>query len=188
MVLGAIAGIVYLIPKLIVALGAAGGLAFGGAAASAATVPWAVPVASAGLGLAGGTLLIQILVKATREATKEPYDWVVPILGILGGLILDVAKEYALDNLVVKIALSAAVAFLIVVAGGCYKNGSLLWRIVAVLLVLLPPIYVLQQNLQASTADSFLAAVRGVPGTTWIRIGGFVVTGLGVGLLRYLTR
>ena len=182
--LGAIAGLAYLIPKTIIAIGAATGLAVGGMAATAA--PWAVPVASVGLGCTGVTLLVMILVKATREASKEPFEWTVPILGIGGGLILDVAKEYALNNTVLKLAFSAVIAFLVVVAGACYKKGGVLWRVVALLLILLPPALVLVQNLEASARTNLLDAVRLVPGATWLRLGGFVVTGCAVALLYHL--
>jgi hypothetical protein len=184
--LGAIVGLVFLIPRLIVAVGAAGGLAFGGAAASAAAVPWAVPLASAGLGLTGGSVLVLVLVRAAREATKEPYDWVVPIVGIIGGLTLDVAKEFALDNALVKIVLSAAVAFLMVVAGACYKKGGIFWRAVAALLIVAPPVYVLIQNLQSSVGTTLAASFHAVPAITWLRIGGFVLTGIAIGLLATL--
>jgi hypothetical protein len=186
--IAAITGLVFLIPNLIIAVGTAIGLAFGGGAVAASAVPWAAPVAAVGLGATGGAMTIIVLVRAVKHASEEPYDWVVPILGIGGGLILDVAKEFALGNVAVKIALSAVVAFLVVVAGACYKKGGLLWCAVAILLILLPPIYVLAQNLNSNAREGLREALRTIPGGTWLRIGGFIVAGVSVALLRHLTR
>jgi hypothetical protein len=184
--LGAIAGLVFLIPKLIVAVGEAVGLAFGGAAA-AGTVAWAAPVASAGLGLTGGVLVLNLLITATKEAKKEPYEWGVPLLGIVSSIVLDITKEFALDNTVLKVFVSALIAFLVVIAGAYYKRGGLQWRIVAVLLILAPPIAVLVQNLDMKGRASIGEALRSIPTPVWFRLCGFLLIGGAMLGLHYLT-
>ena len=184
--LGAIAGLAYLIPKLIVAVGEAVGLAFGGAAA-AGTVAWAAPVASAGLGLTGGVLVVNLLVTATKEAKKEPYEWGVPLLGIVSSLVLDVTKEFALDNTLVKVLVSALIAFLVVIAGAFYKRGGLWWRIIAVLFILAPPIAVLVQNLDMKGRASLVEALRSIQVPVWFRLCGFLLIGGAMVGLHYLT-
>ncbi|HEV8358334.1 MAG TPA: hypothetical protein VGQ17_16390 [Gemmatimonadales bacterium] len=181
-----IAAAAWTIPKSIAAVGAAVGLAAGGAAATA--TPWAAPVASVGLGVTGVTLLVMVLVRASKEARREPYEWTLPILGIGGSLFLDISKEFAVDNAVLKIALSAAIAYSVVVAGALYKRGGVPWRTIAILLVLLPPSSVLVQNMSSRAATGLSAAIREIPTPVWIRIGGFVLISSAVALLHYLTR
>lgn len=183
--LGAIVGFVYVIPRVITAFGAAVGLAVGTAAIA---VPWwALALVSLGVGGTGITLVVKLLVMASKEASEQPYEWTVPILGISGGLILDVAKEYALDNSILKFVPSAVIAFLVVVAGACYKRGGFAWRFVAIILILAPPIAVLASNLDPAGRASLADVFRSVPLAVWIRIAAFLLVGVGVVVLHYLT-
>jgi hypothetical protein len=146
---------------------------------------WVVPAASAGIAAAGvGTVTI-VLVKAAKEATDKPEEWTLPILGLIGALFLDLSKEFAIDNTFIKAALTAATAFLVVVAGACWRRKDWLWRSVAVVLILFPPIAVLLRNLDRS---KLTITLQEVPVATQLRLGGFVLIGIVVAILHRLAQ
>jgi len=157
-----------------------------GVIAAAPIAAWVAPVLSVGVAAAGTGTVIVVLVKAAKEATKEPYEWTVPLLGILGGLLLDLAKGYSIKNEFLKAILTAFIAFLVVVAGACWKTKDWRWRTVAAILVLLPPAALLIRTLDISGATELTEAFRLVPRLVWLRLGGFVLIGVGVGILHAL--
>ena len=156
-----------------------------GISAAVPVAAWVAPAASAGLAAAGAGTVIIVLVKAAKEATNKPEEWTVPILGLIGGMFLDISKEFGIENGFIKAALTAATAFLVVVAGACWKRKDWLWRSVAVALVLLPPIAVLLRNIDTSKAGK---AFIEVPIATWLRLSGFVLVGITVAILHRLAQ
>jgi hypothetical protein len=179
--------VVWGLPAIIHALGEAAALAIGAATAGVATAApiasWVAPVAGVGVAATGAATVIVVLVKAAKEAAREPYEWTVPLLGILGGLVLDLAKEYGVSNPILRTGLTAVIAFLVVVAGACWKTGDWVWKTVAVILLLSPPVAVLLRNLEPSRTADLAAALRDVPMLIWLRLGGFVLLGTTVALV-----
>jgi RsiW-degrading membrane proteinase PrsW (M82 family) len=106
-----------------------------------------------------------------------------PLLGICGGLLLDVAKEYGIENALVKLMVTAVVAFLVVVAGACWKTKDRTWRTVAVVLVLVPPAALLLRNIETSGAHKLVESFAAVSPFIWMRLLGFIAIGIGVVLL-----
>ena len=133
-----------------------------------------------------GAALVVVLVKAVKEAASEPYEWVVPLLGIVGGLMLDVAKEFGIHNEMVKIAVTTVIAFLVVVAGACWKSSNTSWKFVAVLLLSIPPAAILVQNIDASAASRLSDALYSIPLGVWGRLGVFAAIGIFIGILHAL--
>lgn len=185
-VVGAIFALGLALPKIFQALGEMIVLVVQATTVAVPAAAWTVPVASAGLAAAGGGTVILVLVKAAKEATEQPYEWTVPLLGIIGGLMLDLAKEYGITGTFLKALLTAVIAFLVVVAGACWKTKDWLWRVVAVILLMLPPAALLARNLEGSGAHNLMAEFDAVPAFIWIRLGGFVSVGVAVAILHTL--
>jgi fluoride ion exporter CrcB/FEX len=169
------------IPAFGVAVGLGVSVASTGLASAGA--PWMAPVAAIGIGGGGGALTIYLLVKAVRSASSEPFPWATAVLGIASAAILDLAKDYALDNSLARIAVTAAIAFLVSVGGACYHKGGFVWRLAALVLYLAPPTTVFIQNVKL---DSLRTAFDNFPPGLAIRIGGFIVCGLVIALLHHV--
>jgi hypothetical protein len=180
----------FLLPKILHALGEMIALIVTastmGVATAAPIGAWVAPVASVGVAATGAGTVIVVLVKAAKEAAKEPYEWTVPVLGILGGLLLDLAKGYGFENEFLKAALTAFIAFLVVVAGACWKTKDWQWRTVAVILLLLPPATLLIRTLEISGTKQLITSFNLVPRLVWFRLGGFVLIGIAVAILHTL--
>ena len=178
-VVGAIMAFGWALAQIIPALGVAAGLATSLTATGLVGAPgaaaWWGPAAAVGLGGGGAAGFTWLMVKVVREAPKDPYKYTLPILGIVGSLFLDLAKDYAIDNQLLKILLSAILAFSVVVAGACYESGSLLWKGIAILLLLAPPGAILVRNLNRPGVASMQDAFVQIPGAVWIRLVGFLV-------------
>ncbi len=171
--LAAIAGFFLALPGTIVAFGTAGSILAGTIAVTAN--PWVAPVTAIGISLTGVTVFVRLLHKVSKEAKEDPYEWVVPLLGIAGALIIDTTKEYAIDNTVLRIIVGAVIAVLVVVAANCYKMGGWRWRTVAFVLLLAPPLILLGRNLTKSGSIEILKALKEIPTTTWLSISFFLV-------------
>ena len=157
-----------------------------GVITAAPIAAWVAPVASAGIAAAGAGTVIVVLVKAARKAAKEPYEWTVPLLGILGGLLLDLAKGYGFESEFMQAILTALVAFLVVVAGACWKTNDWRWRTVAIILLLLPPAALLTRTLEVSGTQELIKSFLMVPRLVWFRLGGFVLIGVAATILHAL--
>lgn len=157
-----------------------------GLATAGGVAAWIVPAASIGLTAAGGSALVVLLVKAAKEASSEPYEWTVPLLGITGGVMLDMAKDYGIDNDLLKGALTAAVAFLVVVAGACWKSPRTSWKLIAVVLLIVPPAALIARNVDVSGANGLADAFRAIPLGVWGRLGGFFMIGGVVAIIHYV--
>jgi hypothetical protein len=147
---------------------------------------WVAPVASAGVAALGAGTIIVVLVKAAKEAARNPYEWTVPLLGILGGLWLDLAKGYGPNSEFLKAVLTAVVAFLVVIAGACWKKDGWWWKTFAVILLLLPPATLLIQTLEISGTQQIMQSIRDVPNIVWLRLAGFVFIGVAIMILHTL--
>jgi hypothetical protein len=175
-----------ILPAIGVMVGLIAAISTTGLATAGAVASWTVPAASVGLTVAGGSALVLVLVKAAKEASAEPYEWAVPLLGILGGLMLDVAKDFGIQNDLVKAAVTAIIAFLVVVAGACWKSRRASWKMVAVVLLIAPPAALLVRNLDLSGSSGVSKAFREIPIGVWARLGGFLIMGVVIAVLHIL--
>jgi len=182
-IVGGILAVGWAIAKICPALGVMIGLAISvsttGLSMAGGVAPWIVPAATAGLGIGGSAVVILVLVKAAKEAAAAPYEWTLPLLGIAGSVLLDAAKEFGIENPLVKVAVVGVIAFLIVVAGACWKSRDWAWKIVGITLLLVKPASLLIRNLEKRQAEAFLNAFHALPPTVWFRLLGF----MGIGVL-----
>jgi hypothetical protein len=108
------------LPALGAMVGIASTIISGGIAATAFS-SWVIPAASVGLVITGGATGTILLVKVVKEAKKKPFEWTLPILAIISGLVIDTCKElYQIDNPIIRIIYGASVA-------GLYLLGGILW-------------------------------------------------------------
>jgi len=175
-----------LLPAIGVMIGLIVAVSTTGLATAGTVASWTVPAATIALTVAGGSAFVLVLVKAGKEASSQPYEWAVPLLGIVGGLMLDVAKEFSIHNELVKAAVTTVIAFLVVVAGACWKSSNTSWKIVAVVLLIVPPAALLVRDIDASAASRLSDALRSIPLGVWSRLGGFVAIGIFIGILHGL--
>jgi hypothetical protein len=189
-IVGGIASLGWALAQILPAIGVMIGLVITvgstGLATAGPVASWTVPAASIGLTAAGGSAVIVLLVKAAKEASSEPYEWAVPLLGITGGVMLDMAKDFGIDNDLLKTALTAVVAFLVVVAGACWKSPRMSWKLTAVILLIVPPAALLVRNVDVSGAKGLADAFRAIPVGVWGRLGAFLGIGVIVAINHYL--
>ncbi|MGH7515619.1 MAG: hypothetical protein ACREOQ_22170 [Gemmatimonadales bacterium] len=180
-VIGGILAVGWAVAQIIPAIGVAAGLATALAAtgvAGAGVAAWWAPTAAIGLGGGGAAVLFFVLMKTTREAAKDPYRWTLPLLGIGASLMLDLARDYAIDNQLLKILLTALLAFFVVVAGACYESEQRLWKVVGTMLLLLPPAALLTRNLDPTSLGTLWSDATSMPRSVWLRLLGFLTLGL----------
>jgi len=115
--------------------------------ATVAFATWAIPA----LSILSGTISLTIIVKKADDIKKEPYKWLVPILGICSGAVVSFCKDYLpTENEGFKIIFEAVVACLYIISGYLWEKpnavqpkGKLLGkRSVAIFLFLTPPVFV----------------------------------------------
>lgn len=139
-----LAGLGYCLYYIILAVGTI----INGALVSVALSPWLIKLTGVGIGvgaLTGGVLLVK---KVTVEAKKKPFEWALPVLAIISGLVIDTCKEfYETDNEFIRIIYSASVT-------GMFLIGGILWtqkkvrfkvissRFISVLFFLTPPVII----------------------------------------------
>jgi hypothetical protein len=139
---------------------------------------WVAPLASIGVAGTGGSAVIFVLVKAGERAAKEPAEWTVPLLAIIGAFLLDLAKDFGFENGFLKAAFVLVIAFLVVIAGACWKTKDWKLRGLSLFLLILPPFAVLIQSMRARGTGRLMEEIARVEPTVWIRLGGFVVIGI----------
>ncbi len=180
------------VPPVLTAVGTAIGLAISiattGLVAGGALAPWVAPVAAVGFGATGATMTILLLVKATRQATKEPFEWVVALLGVGGAALADVAREFAVSNPVGKVFITTLVAFSLVVAAACYKRGGGMWRVMGLALFLLVPGVILAQHLNIREASTIIESLQRISPDVWVRVIGVGVVNVCIAVLHMLTQ
>jgi hypothetical protein len=140
---------------------------------------WVVPTATAGAAALGASTVVFVLVKAGEKAAREPAEWTVPLLALLGGFLLDLAKGFGFENNeFLKAVFALVVAFLVVVASALWKTSDLKLKALSIILLVAPPFAVLTQSLRANGAGKLMEDIRKTDISVWFRLGGFVVIGV----------
>jgi hypothetical protein len=114
------------------------GLATAGAVAS-----WVAPVAAAGVAATGTVLTVHLLVKLAEEVHDKPYEWTLPLVAAIAGVLVNLSKDLVFQNTAMRLLFGGMTALWIVVAGALYKRQGWRWKCSAILLYLLPPLCVL---------------------------------------------
>jgi hypothetical protein len=116
-----------------------------GSAVAAATNPVLIEITTVSIAVFCGTIGVRSVYAIVQKAKQKPYEWALPVLAIIAGLVIDTCKEiYDSKNEFVRAIYAAAVA-------GIFLLGGILWeqkklkikyngaRIIAIFCFLLPP-------------------------------------------------
>ncbi|MCA0176603.1 MAG: hypothetical protein LCH73_10010 [Proteobacteria bacterium] len=123
-------GIAQIVPPIfegigvvIKAIGAAGGLAVAvgttGFSTAGTVATWLAPVAAAGVAATGVGVTYIVLHVVVVGAKEKPYEWLLPALGLLAVLFVDLSKDELL-------ATNTERALYALVTGGCVIGGGAL--------------------------------------------------------------
>ncbi len=161
--------------QIITAVGAAAAMVV---AAATSGVVAGVTVAPAALYVVGGIVTAwgavqaySVVVNVTRSARKEPFVWSLPLLGIVAGFMIDVAKDFYPGERFVKALFSVLTGVFILVGGYLFSLRGLTWKCVGVLLQFAPPMIVLAVVLTESGGQDLAAELRNVSSRTWLAVG-----------------
>src|SRR2546423_4136305 len=120
---------------------------------------WVAPVASVSVAVVGVTAAARVIKKVADSAMSKPYEWGLPLLGVFGGVSSTVARDTTLTTNASKWIFGALTALWIVVAGACYRPGSLCWRLIAGPFYLLPPVALIPHAGLVTGQATFLEAL-----------------------------
>jgi hypothetical protein len=183
-VLGAV--LYYVIPVIGTAIGLCVAVSTAGLTAVGSIAAWAVPVASFGVATLGATAAAAGVKAIADSAQEKPYEWGLPLLGAFAGFASTLAKDTGLEANVSKWLFGGITALLIVVAGACYKRRGFLWKGIAVLLYLLPPLVLLGWSTLSTKQSTLAGAFGSVSSWTWLGLSCIVVIGIIIGVLAHL--
>ncbi|WP_298220571.1 hypothetical protein [Flavobacterium sp.] len=136
------------LPALGAMIGIASAISSGDMAANNSN-SW-IPLAAVGLAVAGGSGGIMLLAKVVKEAEKNLYEWTLPILAIISGLVIDTCKELyqgnqsAQNDPVVRLGYAASVTGLFLLAGILWKQEKIKFKwidtkMISAFVFLIPP-------------------------------------------------
>ena len=183
----AVAGALYIvIPVLFASIGLVVKVSTTGLATAGAVGTWVAPVASVSVAVVGVTAAARVIKKVADSAMSKPYEWGLPLLGVFGGVSSTVARDTTLTTNASKWIFGALTALWIVVAGACYRRGSLGWRLIAVLFYLLPPVALIPHAGLVTGQATFWEALSSVSKYTWLGVSMLAVAAGIVGLLAHL--
>jgi hypothetical protein len=139
----------FLFPALAAMFAIAMTIITGGVVASAFGA-WVIPAASVGLAIGGGAIGIVVLAKIVKEAKKNPYEWAMPILAIIAGLVVDTCKELSRSgggDEIIKAVYGASVSSLFLLGGILWQQQRIKirgfgLRIISVVLFMFAPFLV----------------------------------------------
>lgn len=177
------------IAVLIKAIGAAGGIAVATATtgfATAGTVaPWLAPAAAGSLAAAGAGATYIVLHKVVEKGKEQPYEWLLPALGLLAIFFVDLTKDGLFPTFTER-AIYALVTGLCTIGGGILLlNKRIAVRILGVWLPFAPTVVVWaslvrEQQLAKGLADFIKSGSVGAIGLVGIFVLAFVIVGLGI--------
>ncbi len=156
----------WVIPALGAAVGVTTSIISGGLISSTFS-SWVIPTASVGLAIGGGATGIYVIHKAVINIKKNPYEWTLPILAIISGLVIDTCKELFTENPIVRVIYGATVT-------GLFLLGGILWRqkkiklkaisskFIAVIIFLLPP-FLIYLRYSLVNKKNFFEAYKDIP-------------------------
>jgi hypothetical protein len=91
----------------------------------------ALPVLEAGAGLAAATYTVKIVINQFNKAEKEPYKWLLAIMGIFAAFTIDVLKDIIINMYPQKLEDTSKTLITAAVAGITaltYYAGGFLWQ------------------------------------------------------------
>ena len=91
-------GIALIIKAIGVAVGLAAATATTGLATSGIAATWLAPAAAAGIAAAGTGVTYVVLHKIVEKGKEQPYEWMLPALGLLAVFFVDLSKDELLTT------------------------------------------------------------------------------------------
>jgi hypothetical protein len=176
------------LPVLCVAIGLGFATATNGLATAGAVASWVAPVAAGSLAVTGITVTFRLMVSAAEGAKEKPYEWSLPILGFANGLFLNLWADLPSSTPSLRFVFGGAVAFLIVVAGACYKRSGWQWKTTGCLLYAVPPFALLAWDIRLHGVAAERSYFAAVSGSAWLAVGGMALIGLIIAMLEKVTR
>ena len=132
---GLLAGLAQVIPSL----GVMASLATTGTAAGFTIAPALGTVAAYGAAATGAALSVQLVVRITREAKKEPLIWGAPILGVLSGFLVQMCEQFWIGPKFLWLVFSVIAALLVVIGGVLYSQKGFLAKLAGALTSVVAP-------------------------------------------------
>lgn len=132
---GLLAGLAQVIPSL----GIMASLAVTGTAAGFTVAPVLGTVSAYGTAAAGAALSVQLVVRITREAKKEPLIWGAPILGVLSGFLVQMCEQLWSGPKILWLVFSVIAALLVVIGGVLYSQKGLFAKLAGALTSVVAP-------------------------------------------------
>jgi hypothetical protein len=174
---------------LIKAIGAAGGIAVAtattGFASAGAVAPWLAPAAAGGLAAAGAGATYIVLHKVVEKGKEQPYEWLLPALGLLAVFFVDLTKDELFPTFIER-AIYALTTGLCTIGGGILLlNQRIAVRVLGAVLPFAPTvvvwaILVREQQLAKGLADFVKAGSVGAIGLVGVFVLALVIVGLGI--------
>lgn len=178
-------GLSVFLPALGVALGLAWSVGSTGTAVGISAAPGLVSAATYGLFLAGGGSAIYVAVNIAERAQREPFQWLLPVLAVVNGFLVQICSEYWHGPKLVWLILSTISALLVVIGGALYVQGSVVLKGLGFLLHLLIPLIVLL-SITSASASTIEAAILEVPVRAWLLLTAMVLVAVTLAALAKL--
>jgi hypothetical protein len=127
-----------------------------------------MPTAALGLAATGATGAIFVTYRVVKEASKDPYPWLSPVLGVVSGFVGGLTRELFPGSRIPKVAFGGVLAALTVAAGILWRQRTLGSRLLSGLLFLLPLLLVLIGAADWSSGIS--SAMSNIETQTWLAL------------------
>jgi hypothetical protein len=146
---------------------------------------WVIPTGSGGLVLIGGVGVVFLLIKIVKQAKKQLYLAVLPLLAVLAGFCVDMCKGFYPDYPLVRIGFGAVTSAIFVMGGLWWKRYGLLNKIAGTLMILLSPLVILAHGVSTSIDQGLGIALSTVTTQSWIAILTLFAILISIGLLAF---
>lgn len=156
-----------------------------GVPTTGALAEWALPVTTISVAVIGFSGAAVVVHNVSVSLRKTPYQWGLPLLGVFAGFASALAKGVLSDE-ISRWLFGGVTALLVVVAGACYERPGRSWKVVAVILYLLPPAIIVGLSMNAINESTLAAKFSEVSGGTWLAVGLMVVIGILIGIVARL--
>jgi energy-converting hydrogenase Eha subunit C len=165
-------GLGQLLKFLCIGIGIAASIIAGTTAVGTVIASWVIPATATGLGAAGIFVTATVLFNVTVKVKKKPYEWLVPLLGVFSGFLINLSKEYYFDVPIAKIIFATISALLVVVGGVLFKKKRISYKVIALFLFFAPPLTILLSDILFQGKDTLLIALQSVHWSTWVSVIG----------------
>jgi hypothetical protein len=100
---------------------------------------WVTRLAGVGLAAGGATVFIKTVVDSREKIIEKPKQWVIPILAIAAGFLVEVDKTFVAEGIVTKILFSSISVLMIYVGSVVFERKGKAWKSCGVFLIFMPP-------------------------------------------------